>query len=309
LPSTSLGRRIPNDRFPHEVARVLRAAANQSRGSFGDSPFLDNHFHALNELADLVLAGGLEDQLVRSLSLTQAYSGGSSDTWDPGEHAQQLIAGCGYGPAAPSAEESLAELVSFAVEDLGESQRAADRSGAKAQKRIGQLEESNQTMSQELAAAKEREQELDAQLADARQQESELRAKANHLRRALDAAATARPSADTKAKPEKPKAPRRVRVEGAENEGIYTVTKKVGPAEWDTRFEIGYRDAEGRQRWLRLDHTDIEKGPSTLSCTIAPSPRSPPPREHGKAGIRGDLAGRRWRAAHEARCRCCRAGA
>jgi hypothetical protein len=273
LPNTSLGRRVPNDRFPHEVARVLRTAAEQSRTSFGDSPFLDNHFHALNELADLVLAGGLDDQLVRSLSLTQAYSGGSSDTWEPGEKAQQLIAGCGYGPAAPSAEESLAELVSFAVEDLGESQRAADRSGAKAQKRIGQLEESNQTMSQELAAAKEHEQELDGQLAEARERESKLVAQANHLRQALEAAATARPTASAE-KPKPEKKPRRVRVEGAENEGIYTVTKKVGP-DWDTLLEIGYRDAEGRQRWQRLDHADIEKARAERAELHGPKPKQP----------------------------------
>jgi hypothetical protein len=47
MTTTSLGRRVQNDRFPKEVVRVLHGAAKRSRSSFGDSPFLTNHTTAL----------------------------------------------------------------------------------------------------------------------------------------------------------------------------------------------------------------------------------------------------------------------
>jgi hypothetical protein len=67
MTTTSFGRRVPNDSFPQSVARRLGMAAMRSQKSLGDSPFVNNHVHALEGLANRVLAGGLEDQLVRTL--------------------------------------------------------------------------------------------------------------------------------------------------------------------------------------------------------------------------------------------------
>jgi hypothetical protein len=142
MTTTSLGRRVQNDRFPKEVVRVLRGAAKRSRSSFGDSPFLTNHTTALNELADKIDSVGLEDHLVRSLFLTQTLAGGSSDTYSPDEEAAQFIASCALGPNAPTPTESLAELVSVSIEDLNNSLHGRIKQGAAALKRASQLEES-----------------------------------------------------------------------------------------------------------------------------------------------------------------------
>jgi hypothetical protein len=260
LTTTSRGRRVPNDRFPHEVARVVREAAERSLSSFGSSPFLDNHVHTLNELADLVLSVGLEDQRVRSLALVQAFSGSQSDTWNPGEEATGFIASAGLGPATPTADESLAELVSFAIEDLANALGVEVKRGRRGLKRAAELEAANETMATERKLAAEREERLNQQLGEARERESKLVAQANHLKRALAATSQHVPTdKGTKAKADQPKPPRRVRVEGPENEGIYTVTRKVGPNDFDTALEIGFKDAAGKQRWRRLEHTDIEK--------------------------------------------------
>jgi hypothetical protein len=101
MTTTSLGRRVRNDQFPQELVRGLREAAERSRSSYGDSPFLSNHTTALAELADHIDSVGLDDQLVRSLDLIQSFSGGSSDTWSPGEEAGQFIASVGLGPTPP----------------------------------------------------------------------------------------------------------------------------------------------------------------------------------------------------------------
>jgi hypothetical protein len=260
LTTTSLGRRVLGDQFPQVVARRIRGVARQSRKSLGDSPFVNNHVRALTALADLVVSAGLDDQLVRTLQLAHIFSGGDSGTWSPREQTLGFMASCGLGPATPTAEESLAELVSVAVEDLVESRRAAAKAGAAAHMKMTDMQESNTTMSKELAAAKESEEELRKELAEARQGEAEARmTQVNHLRRALDADITARPTTGAEPKPEKKKEPRRVRVEGAENEGVYTVTRKVGPNDFDTALEIGFKDAAGKQRWRRLDHTDLER--------------------------------------------------
>jgi hypothetical protein len=257
MTTTSLGRRVPNDRFPHEIARKLRVAAQRSRDSFGDSPFLDNHFHTLNELADLVLAAGLEDQRLRSLSDLQAYSGGESDTWTPGEEASRFIASCGLGPATPTAAESLAELVSVSIEDLANALGSEIKRGRDGLKRVSQLEESNRAASEELKGAKDEAEGLRKELAEARKREAELMAQANHLRRALNAASNAKPRAAAKKEKKKGEEPRPVKVEG--EVGIYTNTFKAAPNEWETVYEINYKDATGKLRWRRLDHTDLDR--------------------------------------------------
>ena len=133
--------------------------------------------------------------------------------------------------------------------------------GRSARLRVPELEEENKAKADEVKRAREREQELEAELKTRRVNIQGLEAQVSQLRKTVEVAQDqiAAGSKLQKKVEKKPKPPRRVRVPGDENEGVYSVTTQAGVGEFNTFFEIGFKDATGRQRWKRLDHADIEK--------------------------------------------------
>jgi hypothetical protein len=225
--STTLGRIAGNDAT---AAIVGQHAKNQADVATEAFPEAGAHIAALKDFGEQVSGKTRDDQLIYILYRLQAHQS-DSDHYQPGENQAELFGKLGMGGPAPSAEQTLQELVACAVDDYLQnagSQLTALRAERDQAQTALETSEAARELAESRSAAIEN---LESDLVAANADLDDLRRLNTHLRAMAgkDSVPTERP--DWKS------------VEGYPN--VYEKPNAKG----EIVYRIGFRDDAGEQRW------------------------------------------------------------
>jgi hypothetical protein len=254
MTETTLNLRVSaRSAFLSAIARHAREQARLTRESSDTlAAYRERRCQALEAVSRLVESLDVDDQRAKALQTIQtSLSRGKLAEFNPTPTQHKLFHHLGVQTEAPTAEETLLELVSAGASDLPRVLGEADERVRVAESQV-----------RKLGPFRDREPQLKAERDRYRDERDEARSEAQAAREQRDYLSaqvaalggngtppTGRGKA-AKPKTESERPPRRVKVEGVE--GVY---RRPG----SDRLEITYTDGNARQRWSTLDTTDVDE--------------------------------------------------